>query len=897
MQPSNQRRRARRRKLVADAAYATVRACIDNSLELPAGDYQLDRPVMLGAGDELLMHPDVVLRPSGLFRGPLVSFNGSNTALRGGRLTGATVLDGWVDEGGIWSAPCPVNNIDRCFSLIRNGEVKEIATWPILRKEELGCLRVHGSDCRVRSPMGALDSTLATGLSWTVAVWISMFYSGMFLQIAGETSAAPNGVMLYHVQRWDGTKNVWNLGVYYSDGLVVKQHIVYDFQFSSYQLVMVSYDAAAKVLKLSVNDTVVAEIQMVEGLRIQSGRAITIGGNAWNTLVDNVVRGFVSTLAVWSRDLTQEERELFYNRRRRYLWDELPQQLRDGCAAFWGFARSDDLGYADVGPRLTGLPDFMWCPHGLGDRTIGILPHGYYPTNTPSAWPYIGTSYPDNISWRPDIGLPSAEPESDVWMISPVFSWQGVHNLGVRLDPVKNCVVGAPQSTRWGGPRSVFLWNVKGAMIPGTWCQKPQTGRVYYMPEPGETLENSVFELPVATTLVQRTGARPGPYKSYDVDVAPSPLLENITIEDVTFENTSFSSLGRSNSSMATASQPRSSYPESSAVDLHGYVNNVRVERCEFYNLMNYKALSCDCHSDGFVIRGCTFHRLAAAAIAFGEQPSPLVGGENKNVLIEYCDISKNGLVSVGSMFAVHFSVCDGFTFQHNKLHDIAYSAIGASPARSCIGGGLVLHTFRNVTIRKNHFDNFLKMAADGAAVYIANGANPTVTPENNAIEGNLITRMGSVRFDWFGYNELSIYFDAWAKWGWTISDNVVLLALGGGILYGPHWGPNDIQASGRDTDIYVRNNVTPYDQFFQFQFYDFDPDTLLETVPRTQMTILVGDDERRLRLLYGKFGVEDAASGNISFRGKAYSSEALALVEQWKLANPIGVAAYQPSP
>lgn len=892
MHISNTAARRAKRLARATADIDLLRGHVTAGTTVPAGNYRLRAPLVLADNESLLLHPDAVIRPSGNFQGPLVVTAGDDVSISGGTISGATIVPGWREDGdGLWSAPYPLDKVGPCFSLVRNGEVKRISKWPQMRTEPVGSLRVFGTEFKASTPDGALDSTLAGGGSWTAAaVCNGHLTGGTLFQIGGETTASPRGVRAHVSTGWNGTVNTYYVLVAYDDGTGVKErHVAGDAAMGGLT-VMVSYDAPTKTISISVNNRPAVDV-VTAGINIPTGRRFTLSGN-YDSEVGATGHhvAYFSTLAVWNRKLSDGERIAFWNNRQRFLWSELPTGLKSGCVGFWGFDHYDNMGHADVGPEL--IPRGAFSPsttHGHDDGTVGLCPAGAFSGGNVSTWS-LGLNSPYWNAWRPSTPVPGSE--TDVRIFPPSYSWRTVNHMKVTLDAVNQYVIGLPTIGGFTTTRSVIFTNVKSTMVPGTWCEKPAEGRIYYRPESGETLANSIFEIPSATVLLRRDGDPAGPNNRYDIEVPPYPLRQRITIIGTRFQHTRHFTSQHSPYSISTEDHTASKLPQHAAVDLFAYVNEVRIENCVFFNLQNRRGLSCDCRSDGFIVRGCHFDYSGGMAIAFGFQPGTSAGSENKNTLIEFCTFTHNGSVIAPSYDVVFYSMVDGFTFRNNLLRGIPYCGVGSHPARvrQTPLGSIVDHTHKNIDISCNHFDRYLTMASDGAASYHSSGSRNLSRNGNNALCNNLITNNeGYTKTRSTGYGEHAIYFDDYATQGWVIEDNVMLNSYTSGILFGPYYGPSDIQARAGGV-LFYRNNLVSDALPFQFQFFDFNPDTMVELSPRTQVRILVDESERRLQLLYGTLGVEDAATGNISYSGTSFGPAANGIVAAWKSANPTGV-------
>lgn len=892
MQPANAKLRRTRRQSTAAENLAFLRSRIDAGLAVPAGDYAIESSLVLHDNETLNMDTGAVIRPNGAFQGPLVVIAGSHVTINGGNISGTVPVDGWVDEGnGLWSAPAPPYNVGRTFSLMRNGERKRISKFPQMRKTPIGCLRHWNPEFKANTPPGSMDHTFAGGRSWTVATWFTAYYglyTGALFQIGGETNIFPQGVRVQSYSQWNGTTSRCITHVSVDN----KAQIIFTEGRSqaSSMLVVLTYDADTKVLTLYLgDDDPVSAVVPGAGVQIPEGRSLTLLGNLTSATGPSTGgRGaFFSTLAAWNRPFSNQDRMALYNNRKRLLWPDVPQSLKDGCTGFWGFDRYDDMGHADVGPDLVPRGEFTpSCTHGVDDGTVGILPLGQYELSKSSTYT-LGTTYPLSETWIPDAKLPGSE--KDVWICQPSRSWKAIYRMDAEFDAQNNRVLRTPYISNFNTCRSIIFSNVKSSMEPGTFCSKLQDGKIYYMPEAGETIENSKFTVPMAAMLMARDGTPPGPSGRYDLTVPPYPLRSNLTFSGVRFDGARYH---LSKNATLFASEGVLYYKQDVAVNMFAYLSQVLFENCVFENIETERTLSCDCHSDGFVISRCSFRNAGAGFVSFGTQPCEVVGSENKNTLIEYCEFENNGNVISATCHAISYGVVDGFVVRGNRFSNIVYNVIASQPWRSGTGGPIVTHTFKNTLIEGNHIYNFLTSASDGGAIYIGNGNKTTTRNGNNVIRNNLISDNSGYLYGRTGYGEHGIYSDTWGFGGWVIENNLLLNTLSAGILPPHTYGPSNIATIGGHLNYFVRDNMVSDDKLIQMPYYDFDPETMVEVVPRTQLTEFVEPTNLKFQKLYGTYGVADAASGNVSFQGRSFGPEANQLVADWLANNPVGPTA-----
>ena len=315
---------------------------------------------------------------------------------------------------------------------------------------------------------------------------------------------------------------------------------------------------------------------------------------------------------------------------------------------------------------------------------------------------------------------------------------------------------------------------------PGEWYLDTGSGKIYYIPRPGEDLATAQTVLGQLEQLISLSGSKTAAvtdvtfrnitfshttwmqassdaglltiqanfYKKAGTTaatqwlnenwVAPSAAIDGNYTTDVVFENNTFCNLGNTGLHLATATK------------------NARILKNNLY----------DCAGSGIVVGG----------FATADHDIIHLGGSNKDTawyqVSEGNLIENNTITNIASVYAGGVGIAVGYvrdtTVTHNTLSDLPYTAISFGWGWGFNGNemrGLYytdeegVFLFSNNEISYNYISNIMNVLFDGGGIYTL-GRN-----DNTLIYGNYIE---SVNND-YG----AIYLDD-GSYGFQVYDNVV---------------------------------------------------------------------------------------------------------------------------
>jgi len=336
---------------------------------------------------------------------------------------------------------------------------------------------------------------------------------------------------------------------------------------------------------------------------------------------------------------------------------------------------------------------------------------------------------------------------------------------------------------------------------PGEWFLERQSGRLYYLPRPGERLSDVQVIAPLLTQVVRLEGfAAPGTQS-----LTPGSGITNVTFRGLTFSHTEWNLPEPA----ATGSNVTVDVSPTPHPDIGGFsqaavgvpaavwgegIRWIAFVRCAFSHLGNYGLeLSQGCQSN--LISHCEFSDLGAGGLKIGEtvlRPEP--ARQTRANEISDCHIHDGGLL-FASAVGIWLGHSPDNRILHNSVHDFYYTGIsigwswGYNPAMAS-----------NNLVQLNHIHHIgVKSDGDGpilsdmAGIYIL-GLQP-----GTKIVNNLWHDIAAIRYGGWG-----IYFDEGSS-GILAASNVVYRTTHGG--FHQHYGEtnmvwNNIFAFGRDAQI-----------------------------------------------------------------------------------------------
>ncbi len=378
--------------------------------------------------------------------------------------------------------------------------------------------------------------------------------------------------------------------------------------------------------------------------------------------------------------------------------------------------------------------------------------------------------------------------------------------------------------------RSVFelqkgdVYYAEGALAwldePGEWSLDRASGRVYYLPRPGETLTSMIAVRPALAQVLRFEG-----------HPETNQFVSDITLRGLTFSHTEWyfppedptakaQALSTPADKLPVAGFAQAAYAVPGAVWGQG-VRNCTITDCKFQNLANYGLeFTSGCQSNR--ILHCEFSDLGAGGIKLGE-PRVHPGENLKTSANEICDCHlHDGGFLFPSAVGIWLGQSPDNRITHNHIHDFYYTGISigwtwgyTKPAQA--GGNLVAY---------NHVHHIgVKSDGDGPILSDMGGIYTLGRQPGTAIINNLWHDIAGRSYGGWG-----IYFDEGTS-GILAASNLVYRTTHGG--FHQHYGEtnrvfNNIFAFGRDAQIQRTRPEAHLSFSFETNIVYFDSGVLL---------------------------------------------------------------------
>ncbi len=284
--------------------------------------------------------------------------------------------------------------------------------------------------------------------------------------------------------------------------------------------------------------------------------------------------------------------------------------------------------------------------------------------------------------------------------------------------------------------------NVREALsLPGEWYLDRSEEKLYYIPEEGDTLENTVLWAGVTEQLITFENA------------------ENISFRGISFENTDWDHVGKNGAFYGkvfdeahplyenieySAVHPQAAFETPAAIYISAS-SGINFTDCCFENI-SYAAIKFENASKNCNITSCMFNEIGANAIFI--HGDFVVPATTQNINVTDCHISRYGRIfnnAIGILLT-HAVDCD---LTHNEIHDGWYTGISVG-----WNWGYSDNPTNNINISNNLIYNIGNgWLSDMGGIYTL-GIQP-----DTVISGNVIYNVGCDEGQ-YGYGGWGIYLD-----------------------------------------------------------------------------------------------------------------------------------------
>lgn len=284
--------------------------------------------------------------------------------------------------------------------------------------------------------------------------------------------------------------------------------------------------------------------------------------------------------------------------------------------------------------------------------------------------------------------------------------------------------------------------NVKEALsLPGEWYLDRAEQKLYYIPEEGDTVDNTVLYAGVTEKLMSFNGA------------------ENISFQGINFEKTDWDYVGKESSFSGKvfdeshplyknieygATHPQAAFETPAAINIVTS-SEINFTDCRFENI-SYTAMKFDKAAADCKVASCMFNEIGANAVFI--HGDFVVPASTRNIDVTDCHISSYGRIfnnAIGILLT-HAIDCD---LTYNEIHDGWYTGISVG-----WNWGYSDNSTNNIKICNNLiYDIGNGWLSDMGAIYTL-GIQP-----DTVISGNVIYNVGCDEGR-YGYGGWGIYLD-----------------------------------------------------------------------------------------------------------------------------------------